>query len=256
MSLLETRQLSVHIGTHTVCRQLDLSIHPGESWALLGRNGAGKSTLLHHLAGLKRGHEGRILLGGQSIEDHRPKQRARHVATLLQHSDPSFAGSVLDTVLTGRHPYLSAFAWESDSDLQLAREAIAAVGLAGFEGRSLTTLSGGELRRVEIARLIAQQAPLALLDEPINHLDLAQQIAALQVVRTHCVSTSRAIMLVMHDLNLAYKVCDRWLILDGAGNWHMGTRDAMSDTGLLSSLFQQSIQRSETESGPLFHADW
>ncbi len=256
MTLLQARQLTVEIGGHSVCADLDLCIEAGESWALLGRNGVGKSTLLHHLAGLRRVRRGEVLLAGNPIASLRPRRRAQHVATLLQHSDPSFGGNVLDTVLTGRHPYLSALAWESENDLQFARDALAAVGLSGFERRALNTLSGGELRRVEIARLLAQRAPLALLDEPINHLDLAQQTAALQAVGTHCVSASRAMMLVMHDLNLAYRVCDRWLILDGTGQWHMGTREALGDSDLLSDLFQQTIRRAETEYGPLFIADW
>ncbi len=256
MTLLESKQLTVEIGGHTVCTDLDLCIEAGESWALLGRNGVGKSTLLHHLAGLRRAQRGEILLAGTPIATLRPRHRAQRVATLLQHSDPTFGGSVLDTVLTGRHPHLSALAWESENDLQFARDALAAVGLKGFERRALNSLSGGELRRVEIARLLAQQAPLALLDEPINHLDLAQQTAALQAVGTHCVSASRAMMLVMHDLNLAYRVCDRWLILDGNGQWHMGDRDALGDSELLSELFQQTIRRTETAHGPLFIADW
>lgn len=254
-SLLETRQLSIDIGRQRVCTQLDLRIGCGECWALLGRNGTGKTTLLHHLAGLRRDHLGSILLSGNKLSRLAPRTRAQHTGILLQHSSRGFGASVLDTVLTGRHPHLATLAWEGASDLTIARRCISALGLDELAGRSLETLSGGELRRVEIARLLAQQTRLSLLDEPTNHLDLAHQATCLHTLQDQCVTDERAMLMVVHDLNLAYRVCDHWLILNGDGSWRAGQREQLCDPQLLTNAFGHPISRIESNGGPIFLAE-
>ena len=250
--LLETRQLSVDIAQQRVCTGLDLEIAAGECWALLGRNGTGKTTLLHHMAGLRQDHRGSILLSGDEITELTPRARAQHTGILLQHSNRGFGANVLDTVLTGRHPHLATLAWESESDLAIARRYIDALGLNGFAGRSLETLSGGELRRVEIARLLTQQTRLCLLDEPTNHLDLAHQATSLHTLHEQCVTRQRAMLLVVHDLNLAYRICDHWLILNVDGSWRAGKREQLCDPRLLTLAYDHPISRIETGDGPLF----
>jgi iron complex transport system ATP-binding protein len=253
-SLLETRQLSVDIARQRVCTRLDLRIEAGECWALLGRNGTGKTTLLHHLAGLRQDHRGSIMLSGKTLSKLTARGRAQHTGILLQHSSPGFGASVLDTVLTGRHPHLATLAWEGASDLAIARQCMRALGLSDLAGRSLETLSGGELRRVEIARLLAQQTRLSLLDEPTNHLDLAHQARCLHALQGQCVNDERAMLMVVHDLNLAYRACDHWLILNGDGSWRAGQRDRLSDPQLLSLAYGHPISRIESNDGPLFLA--
>jgi iron complex transport system ATP-binding protein len=252
--LLEAQQLNVRIGRRQVCERLDLTLHANQAWALLGRNGAGKTTLLHHLAGLRRDHGGCIMLGGERLAELAPRTRAQQIGILLQHSGQGFGASVLETVLTGRHPHLATLAWEGASDLAIARACIAALDLNDLAGRALTTLSGGELRRVEIARLLAQQSPLSLLDEPMNHLDLAHQAACLRTINSQCVGDKRAMLLVVHDLNLAYRACDHWLILNGDGSWQAGSRDDLCDPELLSAAYGHPISRIDSELGPLFLA--
>lgn len=251
--LLAARGLSLQIGGKSVCEGLDLAIRGGESWALLGRNGVGKTTLLHHLAGLRGGHTGVIELGGERLGDIAPRARARRLAVLLQHSNAGFGGTVLETVLTGRHPHLAMLAWEGPGDLALAHQAIAAVGLQGFAERMLHTLSGGELRRVEIARLLTQGCPLALLDEPLNHLDLAHQATCLRALRAHCTMRGHALLMVVHDLNVAYHACDHWLILTGDGRWQAGSREQLADPSLLSLAYAHPIVRVDGGNGPLFY---
>ena len=250
--LLEVRQLGVAIGGRMVCKQLDLVIEAGQSWALLGRNGTGKTTLLHHLAGLRREHSGAIFLGADNLAHLAPRTRARQIGILLQHSSQGLGASVLETVLTGRHPHLSTLAWEAASDLAIASQCIAAMDLEDLAGRPLDTLSGGELRRVEIARLLAQQGRLSLFDEPMNHLDLAYQARCLRVLGEQCVNAERAMLLVVHDLNLAYRACDHWLILKGGGGWHAGRRDELCDPTLLSHAYGHPIARFDSDDGPLF----
>lgn len=254
--LLETAALTVRVAGKAVCVGLELKISPGESWALLGRNGVGKTTLLQHLGGLRHDHDGSVWLGGDAIGSLTPRMRARRVALLLQHSDPGFGASALQTVLTGRHPYLAPLAWEGSADLAIARRSLADMGLARLADRSLDTLSGGELRRVEVARLLTQQGRISLLDEPLNHLDLAHQAGCLRVLAARCVTPERAMLMVVHDLNVAHHACSHWLILEGAGRWHAGSRESLSDPALLSQAYGHPIDRIETASGPLFRPDY
>ncbi|MDJ0741327.1 MAG: ABC transporter ATP-binding protein [Gammaproteobacteria bacterium] len=250
-ALLDVRDVDVAIGATRVCRGLRLRIDPGQCWALLGRNGAGKTTLLHRLAGLTSGGRGRVTLGGDDIASLQPRRRARRVAVLLQHSDRGFGASVLETVLSGRHPHLGRFAWEGADDLAIAERCIADTGLGALTGRALTTLSGGELRRVEIARLLAQSCPLNLLDEPLNHLDFGHQAAILRLLRERCVDRSHALLMVVHDLNIALRHCDHWLLLAGDGRWHAGRRDDLAAPELLSAAFGHPVMRIDTPAGAM-----
>lgn len=255
-ALLRVRGLSLGIAGRAVCEGLDLTLRGGESWALLGRNGVGKTTLLLHLAGLRGGHRGEIDVDQGRLADLAPRERARHIAVLLQHSSPGFGASVLETVLTGRHPHLTGLAWEGPQDLAIARRAMASLDLDGLADRPLTTLSGGELRRVEIARLLTQDCPLALLDEPLNHLDLAHQAACLRVLQQYCVTPERGMLMVAHDLNVAYHACAHWLILAGDGECYAGNRETLADPVLLSRAYAHPITRIDTAAGPLFRPDY
>lgn len=251
-ALLTTGALEVIVGGRTVCTGLSLEILPGQSWALLGANGSGKTTLLHTLAGLRPAAGGTLRIDGATLAGLGPRERARHIAVLLQHSSRGFGASVLETVLTGRHPHLGPLAWEDANDLAIASSAIDQLDLTGLSDRPLTTLSGGELRRVEIARLLAQGSPLSLLDEPLNHLDLAHQATCLQVLLEHCVDRAHALLMVMHDLNLAYQACDHWLLLFGDGDWLARAREDVADPDLLRRAFGPHLAVVDGPMGPVF----
>ena len=250
--LLSTRGLTIGIGRVRVCEDLDLDILAGQSWALLGRNGSGKTTLLHHLGGLRHGHRGSIALQDHDLAAMPARRRAQRVASLLQYSDRGFGRSVVDTVLSGRHPYQRALAWERSDDLAMATGQLDRLGLTELRHRSLQALSGGELRRVEIARLLVQDCPLSLLDEPMNHLDPGHQSQVLRVLGQRCVGDRRAMLMVLHDLNLAYRACDHWLMLVGDGQWLAGPRERMSDGETLTRVFGHPIQRIDCAAGPVF----
>ena len=173
--LLECRGLTLSIGTRVLCERLAFAVRPRECWAIVGPNGAGKTTLLRALASLQRPAEGEVLYAGRAAADLPLRERARHRAMLPQDSVDPFPATALETVLVGRHPHVDRFAWESGRDVEQARAALARFGLDGFESRDVRTLSGGERRRVALAALLVQDAPLALLDEPSSHLDMGQQ---------------------------------------------------------------------------------
>lgn len=239
--ILETRQLSVTIGGHQLCHALDVRLQGGELLAILGRNGAGKSTLLSTLAGLRTPQSGAVYLSGHALATLPPREAARQRGWLGQHHSDPFAASVLDTALTGRHPHLGRWDWESANDLDIARAAIRAVGLEGFEQRTMQHLSGGERQRAALAALLTQQPQLYLLDEPLAHLDLNHQVAILELFRAKARTENIAAAMVLHDPGLAARYCDKALLLFGDGEWLVGASSDIVTTENLSRLYNHPL---------------
>ena len=241
--LLSARGLRVDIGGRCVARALDLTIECGQRLAILGRNGAGKSTLLSTLAGLRTPAAGSIELGGMSYAALTPRAAALRRAWLGQALADPFASTVLETALTGRHPHLGRWDWESTHDAELARSALAAVGLAGFEQRQIHTLSGGERQRLAIATLLTQAAPLYLLDEPLAHLDLNHQMAVLELFSGAARDCGAGVIMVLHDPALAHRFCDQALLIDGDGHCESGAVDAILTAEKLSNLYGYRLRQ-------------
>jgi iron complex transport system ATP-binding protein len=252
MSVLETRALTVSIGDTRVCQGLDLRIEEGERWCILGRNGTGKTTLLHTLAGLRRATGGSTELDGKSLADLPAKTRSRHIGILLQDHHDNFPASVLETVLAGRHPWLGNFQWEDANDYKIARAALKSVGLADMEARNVATLSGGERRRTGIATLLTQEPEILLLDEPTSHLDIHYQIHALDILREQSTGTGKSLLLVMHDLNLALRYCNRFLLLFGDGQHVLGNAEQVITQATLDRLYQYPLQSLQGPDGPVW----
>ena len=246
-ALLTVRGLAVAIGGRTVVRELDLEIASGERLAILGRNGAGKTTLLHTLAGLREPAAGRIELCGTQLAQTPARRVAQLRGVVLQQQVDAFPSSVLETALIGRHPWLGRWAWESAADARIARAALAAVDLADFAARDVHTLSGGERQRLAIATLLTQQPRLALLDEPLSHLDLNHQIAALQLLSRTAAEAGTALVMVMHDPGLAARYCDRALLVHGDGRVESGSGAAMLTAERLSALYQHPLRMIEAD---------
>jgi len=252
MALLETTQLSTAIGATEICRALALRIYSGERWCILGRNGSGKTTLLHTLAGLRPPASGSITLNGQPLQELPRRAIARQVGILFQDHRDAFPASVLETVLAGRHPWLGPLQWETEADLALAREALHAVGLEDMEQRSVATLSGGERRRLGIAALLAQDPQLLLLDEPTNHLDIHHQIRMLDLVLQLVTRHGKALLLVMHDLYLAQRYCDRFLLLFGDGETAQGDAARVLTQANLERLYRHPLQALQGPNGQVW----
>lgn len=246
-ALLETRQLTVCIGGNAICRDLDLSLNAGERLAILGRNGAGKSTLLSVLAGLRNAQSGTVLLDGASYGRLGPRQSALIRGWLPQARGDAFASTVLETAMVGRHPHLARWDWESERDAKIVREALAAVDLAEFEQRDVQTLSGGERQRLAIATLLAQAPRLFLLDEPIAHLDLKHQIAMLELFAGAARDCGAGVAMVLHEPALAWRFCDRALLIYGDGRTESGPVREMLTAERLSALYQYPLQAVECD---------
>ena len=247
--LLDTKGLRVEIGAKKVCAGLDLTIYAGECWGVLGGNGVGKSTLLHTLAGLREAQGGEVLVDSSPMSALPRRRIAQRLGLLLQdHGDP-FPATAMETALIGRHPHLRAWQFEGEEDEAIARAALAAVELKGFEARMVATLSGGERRRLGLATLLVQDPALMLLDEPANHLDLRHQIRLLRMVVQLTQSRPKAAMMVLHDPNLAARFCDRLLLLFEGGEVMVGEARTLLTEENLSRLYGHPIRRIADEEG-------
>lgn len=248
--LLRCSGCTVRIGEVLVSRTLQLEVEAGQCWCILGRNGSGKTTLLHTLAGLRRPAEGCIELCGRPLESQQRRRVAQQVGVLFQTQDDAFPATVLETVLQGRHPHLHAWQWESAADQAIAREALSQLGLSGFEQRSIQTLSGGERQRVAIAALLTQQPRLLLLDEPTNHLDLHHQLGVLETLVGLCREQNHALVMVLHDINLAARFADHVLLLLGDGEVRLGHTQGILETATLERLYGHPLAQVASPSGP------
>ncbi|WP_036589986.1 ABC transporter ATP-binding protein [Oceanospirillum maris] len=249
--LLSTLGLTVTIAGKTLCQDWALALNQGEIWGILGGNGAGKTTLLHTLAGLRAADNGQVLLQGIPLEQLKSRQRAQQLGFLLQDDSTAFPATVLETALQGRHPHLGPFAWESQSDENLAHNALQRVELDDFCQRNIDQLSGGERQRLKIATLMVQQPKIWLLDEPANHLDLHHQVSLLQQLLADVKQQSGCLLMSLHDLNLAQRFCDHLILLFPEGPM-IGTKEELLTEERLEQLYQHPIRRLETEAGPVF----
>ena len=202
-----------HPSGHGV-EEVTLDVEPGEIVGLLGPNGAGKSTLVRLASGVAGPYRGSIRLGGDELRNLPRREIARRVAVVPQEARLELPFSALEIVLLGRHPHLSGLAFESDADLALARAALGRVDAAELALRPIGELSTGERQRVVVARALAQETPLLLLDEPAAALDLRHQVTLFDLLR-ELASEGRGVVAVLHDLNLAAEYCDRVVLLAG-----------------------------------------
>ncbi|MGH8958451.1 MAG: ABC transporter ATP-binding protein [Acidimicrobiia bacterium] len=205
--------LSVEIGGRQILHSIDLTVASGSWLGLVGPNGAGKSTLLRSLVGLIPS-QGSITFGGLSLKEASVRRRAQLMAMVPQQPVIPIDMTVGDYVLLGRSPHIAYFDTETRSDVLAARSAIAALDLAGFEHRRLGTLSGGETQRAILARALAQEAALLLLDEPTTSLDIGAQQSVLELVDDLRRERSLTVISSLHDLTLAAQFCDELLVLD------------------------------------------
>jgi iron complex transport system ATP-binding protein len=231
---------------------LDMDLAPGGILAILGRNGSGKTTLLHTLAGLRAPAAGTIAIRGESIAAMKPAALALLRGVLLQQQLDAFPATVLETALIGRHPWLDRWAWETAADASIAQDALAAVGLSGFASRDVHTLSGGERQRLAIATLLTQEPRLAFLDEPLTHLDLNHQIGVLELISQQAREKRMAVVMVLHDINLARRYADRALLLFGDGRTVGGPVAEVLNAETLSQLYGHRLRRIELDGGDYF----
>jgi len=237
---LEVRQLSFAYN-HFRLQALNFSVRRGELLTIIGPNASGKSTLLRLLAGLTVPDAGAVLLGGDPVNTLSDRARARRIALVQQESPIVFPLPVLPFVLQGRHAHRHALAFESTADLQRAEEALALTRTTHLRNRSMQELSGGEKQRVVLARALAQEPELLLLDEPTLHLDIGFQVDLLRLIHQLARQKQYAVVVVSHELNLAGAFSDTALLLHQGRSLRQGTPTEVFDPALLTQVFQTDI---------------
>ncbi|WP_018152595.1 ABC transporter ATP-binding protein [Leeia oryzae] len=238
-------------GDRTLCRDLSLTLQPGERWLVLGENGCGKSTLLSVLAGWMPPSAGAVTLGGTDIARLPSGQRATQLAWLSQQDEHPFPMTVMEKSLTGRHPYIPRWSWESDTDRRIALDMLARLDIAHLAAHDLATLSGGERRRASLAAVMAQQTDWLLLDEPLSQLDIRHQQAGLQQLQ-QLAEAGKGMVVVSHDPNHAWAFASHVLMLFGDGRWQAGTVAAQLTADNLSQLYHCPVEALDRHGMPWF----
>lgn len=249
--MLECENLCLEFPGKVLCRDLKLTVKPGECWGILGKNGSGKTTLIHALGGLISPVRGSVALENRGLGAYPKRELARKLGVLLQEEATGFWGSVKEYALLGRHPHSkNIFGWQP-RDHELALAALRRMELGDLEQRSLETLSGGERQRARIALLLTQQPQVYLLDEPLQHLDVRHQFQAVRIFRELALNGENAVMMVLHDTLWASRYCDHLLLLYGDGKARAGPAAELLSRGNLEELYQCALE--EFGAGPSRH---
>ncbi len=221
-NIIEVKNLSFAYGRQVVLKDLSFEINQGIFLTIAGPNGAGKTTLLNLLCKLLKPNTGTIKIGAEDIASYSTRKLARKIAVVRQEFVPVFDFSVEETVSMARTPYLGTFGFESHADRMLVREALQLTDTERFADRPIGHLSGGERQRVFIARALAQDTPILLLDEPTSFLDIKHQVDIYDLLKSAQLEKGKTIIAVTHDLNLANQYCDDALLLDCDSSYAIG----------------------------------
>ena len=216
--MISLNHIGVSYGSRRILEDLDLAFEEGCITAVMGPNGCGKTTLLRCIGGLLNPTQGDVEIDGKKVTDYAPRELARRVAFVRQHTQTDFDFSAFEIVLMGRNPYQHRLQNESQADWDIVERCMGQTGTWHLRFSVPSQMSGGELQRVMIARALAQQTPILLMDEPVSSLDIAHQLEVMRLLRG---ATDKTVLIVIHDLNLALQFCDRLLLLhEGRALYH------------------------------------
>lgn len=236
-------------GERIISKDLNVSIAPGELVMFMGPNGSGKSTLMHTIAGLLPPISGEVLIGEESVAKQSIGQIAKMLSLVLTERITSATMTVEDVVSIGRYPHIGYLGKLSEYDHKLVAEAIELCNLRGMEQRTLSELSDGERQRTMIARALAQQTPLILLDEPTAHLDLPSRLDVILMLRRLAHDMKRSILVSTHELDLALSWADTIWLLDREGRLTTGAPEDLVLAGSVEKTFGNEWLGYDSEAG-------
>lgn len=239
--MLEVNSLSVSYGKRKVLEDINLLVEPGEILVIIGPNGAGKSTLIRAISGTLPHEHGSVLVDGKDISILNASQRARQIAVVPQARNLPVSFTVYQSVLLGRTPYLGWMGMTGEKDQQLAQIALERTSCSDLSERPVGELSGGEQQRVLLARALAQNTSVLLLDEPTTHLDLQHQSGLLNLVRDLASRQKLAVLMALHDLNLASIYADRVVLLVAGQIRKTGTPSEVLTEEVLTGVYRVPV---------------
>ena len=216
--MIQLQHIGVRYGERDILRDLTAEVAGGRITAVMGPNGCGKTTLLRCIGGLMQPGEGQVLVDGRPVGSYTARELAQQVAFVRQHAQTDFEFSAFETVLMGRNPYQRRLQNESQEDWDIVERCMRQTGTWHLRLSKPAQMSGGELQRVMIARALAQQTPVLLMDEPVSNLDIAHQLEIMRLLR----EAGKTTVIVIHDLNLALHFCDDVLLLHDGGLLYHG----------------------------------
>ncbi|MBN1928121.1 MAG: ABC transporter ATP-binding protein [Chlorobiaceae bacterium] len=265
-SMIQTRNLAIgyrlrrrefiarrkpsHPASKVVAGGLDLDLAPGELVCLLGPNGSGKSTLMRTLAGVQQPLSGSVLLKGCEMAGLHPKETAKLLSLVLTDRVMTGNMSVYALVALGRYPYTGWMGKLSDADEEVVRRAIETTGTRAFAHRHIGELSDGERQKVMIARAIAQDTPVILLDEPTAHLDLPNRLEIIKLLKTLAKEQGKAVVLSTHELDLALQAADRIWLMNPSGGSSSAMVAAIPESLVLDGHLEHAFKRNGFEFDP------
>jgi len=240
--MLMIKEMSVSYGPRRVLHNVSLYVHPGEVLSLIGPNGAGKSTLIRATSGVIPLQGGTVDVNGNDYLSFSTMKRARYLAVVPQAVSLPPAFTVWETVLLGRTPYLNFLGQVSKRDEEIARSALQKVDALNLPERRVGELSGGEQQRVLLARALAQSTPVLLLDEPTVHLDLQYQVSLMETILTLVHTENLAVLIALHDLNLAARYSNRVVLLVDGEVKAAGTTQQVMTAEIISMAYHLPVQ--------------
>ena len=225
-----------------VIQNISLDLKDNENLSIIGPNGCGKTTLLKTVANLLP-FRGDVKIGGRSVKKMKHKEISLKIAMLTQSSGIYFPYSVFETVMMGRYPHIKdrLLGLPSEEDKSCVTRCLEAVDLARDKDKNITQLSGGQLQRAFLARTLAQEPEIILLDEPTNHLDLKYQIELIEYLKTWARRNNRAVVGVLHDINLALRLSDNIMVMKNGGIEAKGKTQEVITDNLLKSVYEIDV---------------
>lgn len=234
--MIHLKDFSIGFGSRTLLDKVNTSFGKGQLTALIGRNGSGKSTLLRAIAGLNRQYSGDIILDGKDIRPLSPGGLAKSLAFVTTERTRIPNLRCEDVVAIGRAPYTNWIGRMQDIDRNIVSDAIRSVGMEGYAGRTMDTMSDGECQRIMIARALAQDTPVMLLDEPTSFLDMPNRYELVSLLRTLAHVNGKCLLFSTHELDVALRMCDSIALVDNGVLHHLSVTE-MVNSGHIQRLF-------------------
>lgn len=241
VTMLDVTEISIGYGGRAILSDVSFTLRAGEIVALLGPNGAGKTSLIRSLNGTVPIAAGTIKLFDAPLSSYSRREIAKKIAVVAQENETKFPVTVMEFVLSGRFALGRAFGWEGMDDVRSAERALEECDLKEYAGRLMNELSGGERQRVVLARALAAETDVLLLDEPTANLDLANQTLMFNLVRNRCRSAGSSAVIITHDLNLASEFADRIIMLNAGKIFAQGTPADTLTAGNVREVFGVSV---------------
>ena len=220
--IITINKLDWAYGKHKILDNINLTIYEGGIYGIIGPNGSGKTTLLKNIACCLAPKKNSIYLADKDITHFSNRSLAKEISYVPQNTDLEFDISVMDIVLMGRSPYIKRFQSESSNDIEVAEHAMKATNTWHLRDKNINMVSGGERQRAIIARALAQETNIMLLDEPVSQLDLHHQLEIMDILKRLSIENKVTVIMSIHDLNIAAQFCDRLVLMDNGKIFNEG----------------------------------